>query len=62
MTKAEQEECGILSAIPTRSVSENTRGRKPGHAYWESDIVEKDGKKMRKWIDADEPTEKQKYM
>ena len=64
-TKDEQERKGITSAVPKtkRATGENARGRKPGPAYWESDLIEKgDGTKTNKWIHASEPSEEQKQM
>ena len=51
MTKAEQERSGITSAIPRRSVGYNARGRRPGSAYWESDVIDRgDGRKINKGL------------
>ena len=55
----------LVTAIPKRARGEGTRGKKPGPAYWESNIIDvKDTngeiRKINKWIPAKESTDLQK--
>ena len=55
----------LLTVIPERTVGDNASGRKPGPAYWESDIIERknaDGvwEKVPKWVFKKEPSVHQK--
>ena len=62
MTRNEQEINGITSALPRRTVGDKTRGRKPGPAYWDSDLIDRgDGIKIDKWKEPGEPTDEQKH-
>ena len=63
-SEEEIKEKKLSSAIPKRAVGEDTRGKKPGPAYWESDTIEvrRNGEveKIRKWITSREPSANQK--
>ena len=54
----------LMTAIPKKATGTEARGRKPGPAYWESDMIEiKRGEelvKVQKWTHAKEPSEQQK--
>ena len=62
------ESLGVQSAIPERSVGDKARGRRPGPAYWDSDIIidnsqgsgnTREERTRGKWIRRENPTKEQ---
>ena len=64
MPREEQEMKNLASVLPTRKLGENSRGRKPGPAFWESDSITREiqGRKIKidKWEFNEEPNEEQR--